>query len=70
MTVKGRVQNGVIVLEGDARLPEGADVLVETVENLAQSLFDHLRGVVGQADDLPPDLAAQHDHYLYGVPKS
>ena len=69
MTVKGRVQNGVIVLEGDACLPEGADVLVETVESSAQSLFDHLRGVVGEAENLPSDLAAQHDHYLYGVPK-
>jgi len=25
--------------------------------------------VAGVADDLPPDLAANHDHYLYGTPK-
>ena len=28
MTIKGRVQNGVIVLEGGATLPEGAEVIV------------------------------------------
>ena len=25
--------------------------------------------IAGTADDLPPDLAFQHDHYLYGTPK-
>ena len=25
--------------------------------------------VAGTADDLPPDLSANHDHYLYGTPK-
>lgn len=69
MVCKGRVQNGVIVLEGDARLPEGAEVVVETVAG-ATTLFDRFQDVIGQGVDLPDDLADQHDHYLYGVPKS
>ncbi len=24
--------------------------------------------IAGTADDLPPDLSVNHDHYLYGVP--
>jgi hypothetical protein len=33
------------------------------------SLFDRFKAFDGRADDLPADLAAQHDHYLYGLPK-
>ena len=25
--------------------------------------------LAGTADDLPPDLSINHDHYLYGTPK-
>ncbi len=25
--------------------------------------------IAGTADDLPPDLSLNHDHYLYGTPK-
>jgi len=28
-----------------------------------------LSEIAGKADDLPPDLSRQHDHYLYGTPK-
>jgi hypothetical protein len=71
MVCKGRVQNGVIVIEGDMRLPEGAEVRIETVAPSATAtLYDRFRDVIGKAVDLPDDLAEQHDHYLYGVPKS
>ncbi|HZL89334.1 MAG TPA: hypothetical protein VFB96_13230 [Pirellulaceae bacterium] len=33
------------------------------------SLLDQLGDVVGAVDDLPADLAENHDHYLYGTPK-
>jgi hypothetical protein len=33
------------------------------------SLFERLRDVVGIIKDGPPDLAKNHDHYLYGTPK-
>jgi len=28
-----------------------------------------LQEVAGKADDLPPDLSVNHDHYLYGTPR-
>lgn len=70
MVCKGRVQNGVIVLEGEVRLPDGIEVRIETIDHQVSSLFDRFRDVVGQGVDLPDDLAVQHDHYLYGSPKS
>jgi len=30
---------------------------------------DFLIRVAGSAEGLPPDLAANHDHYLYGLPR-
>jgi hypothetical protein len=37
--------------------PTGEAGVLDDIVALAQDL------------DLPPDFAAQHDHYLYGVPK-
>ena len=34
-----------------------------------ESLGDFVLRVAGTAAGLPPDLAENHDHYLYGVPK-
>jgi hypothetical protein len=34
-----------------------------------ESLGDFLLSVAGTAAGLPPDLAENHDHYLYGTPK-
>jgi hypothetical protein len=34
-----------------------------------ESLGDFIRRVAGTAEGLPPDLAENHDHYLYGTPK-
>jgi hypothetical protein len=71
MTVKGRYQNGTILLASDAPvLPEGTVVDVVVPE-------PHLRGVLadladefgGQIDHLPADFAEQHDHYIHGTPK-
>ncbi len=71
MTYQGRVTNGVVVLEGGVRLPEGMCVVVQPVEEKA---------VVTEDDPLYrlaelavptgiPDLAKNIDHYLYGHPK-
>lgn len=72
MTLEGRVQNGTIVLHPPTTLPEGARVRIEVLatETPELSLFDRLGDLAGQATNLPPDAAAQHDHYLYGAPKS
>lgn len=70
MVCKGRVENGVIVLDGDVRLPDGAEVRIETIPPGGTTLAERFQRVIGKGVDLPEDAAAQHDHYLYGVPKS
>ena len=48
MTYRGRVKNGVVVLDSKAPLPEGAEVIVETVAAPAE---------VAEKDGLGPTLA-------------
>jgi hypothetical protein len=33
------------------------------------SIWDKLQSLAGKAKGLPPDMAANHDHYLHGLPK-
>ena len=68
MTYKGHIKNGVAVLDGDLKLPEGSAVLIQPIE-ASVSLTELLRDVAGQGKDLPSDGAVQHDHYIYGTPK-
>jgi hypothetical protein len=80
MTYKGRVQNGVILVEDGVRLPEGAEVHVELADatespekNGEPTIWEKLaelgRWAETQPSDLPADLAVNHDHYLHGAPK-
>jgi hypothetical protein len=77
MTYRGHFENGVVVLDEPANLPEGAAVRVQLVaEHESQktqgeqgSHLQHYQSIVGAIDDLPRDFAAQHDHYLHGTPK-
>ena len=34
-----------------------------------RTVWDALLEFAGKAEGLPPDLAENHDHYLYGTPK-
>lgn len=71
MTYRGRVVNGVIVLDDPAALPEGAEVQVQPINGEEQipTLYDRMKGIIGIAEGLPPDSSTHHDHYLYGAPK-
>jgi hypothetical protein len=71
MNIHGTVVNGTIVLEGQVQLPDGTKVEVQVQESPkpASPLGEMLLRHAGKADGLPEDLAAQHDHYLYGTPK-
>lgn len=76
---KGKVVNGVIVIEGSARLPEGAEVRVDLVNGSVNGAgasqgreptwADVFEGLVGKAEGLPSDMAGNHDHYLHGAPR-
>jgi hypothetical protein len=76
MVYRGHVQNGVVILDDPCPLPEGTEVQVNVPPRESPappretaSLFDRLASLVGAAEGLPPDLSANHDHYLYGTPK-
>jgi hypothetical protein len=62
MTYKGRVQHGVVVLDGPQRPREGAIVRVEE-ESVATPVGQALDELAGQAQGLPADLAERHDQY-------
>ncbi|MCG3131097.1 MAG: hypothetical protein FLDDKLPJ_01873 [Phycisphaerae bacterium] len=76
MVYHGRVSKGMIVLDGQPELPEGACVSVEVRmdepscdpedRSLAEGLLK-LAGIAGPG--LPTDLARNHDHYIHGTPK-
>jgi len=71
MTYRGRVKNGQIALENPVSLPEGSEVSVEVVQTggAKPAIWDKLLKLAGTAEGLPPDMASNHDHYLYGLPK-
>ncbi len=71
MTYKGRVRNGLIVLDPPAELPEGTEVRVEPVEDDDdyRGLREGLLSLSGIVEGLPSDMARNHDHYLHGTPK-
>ena len=71
MQLEGTVQNGVVVLDRQDVLPEGARVAVELQEAPKNhpTLRERLLRLAGTVDDLPPDMARNHDHYLHGAPK-
>jgi hypothetical protein len=60
----------VIVPDEPVPLPAGQRLRIhlELVEPAAPRFAELLR-FAADLPDAPPDLAAQHDHYLYGSPK-
>jgi hypothetical protein len=78
MTYRGRVRNGVVVLEDPNALPEGTEVSVRPMKPRRKPAKGKQRPVTvkpgllklaGKAKDLPADAARNLDHYLYGHPK-
>jgi hypothetical protein len=73
MTYQGKVLNGVVVLDNGTKLPEGTRVRVEPADEREEAQraawANEMLKLAGTVDDLPPDLAEDHDHYLHGTPK-
>lgn len=71
MTYKGHVENGVIVLDEDAELPEGTAVRVEAIptDEALEGLRKGLLELSGIVKGMPPDMARNHDHYIHGTRK-
>jgi hypothetical protein len=75
---RGRVKNGVVVLEGRVRLEEGAEVSVRPLRKGRRparrkkeppTLYERYKRFIGMANGLPTDFSINHDHYLYRTPK-
>jgi hypothetical protein len=78
MTYQGHIENGVIVLDESATLPDGAKVRVELLpsdevpsdsKSKPLTFYERYKSIIGKAEGLPADFAAQHDHYIHGTPK-
>lgn len=78
MTYRGRVENGVVVLEPGVQLAEGTSVRVEPAAEAEDAsegtqelhqLRNGLLGFSGAVKGGPTDLARNHDHYLHGTPR-
>jgi len=69
MTYRGKVKNGVIVLDAPASLPEGAEVEVSPTNSRYEppTWAEVFKDVIGKAEGLPSDSSINHDHYLYGA---
>ena len=71
MTYNGHVENGIIVLDEPASLPDGVRVVVEVTgqrtsptESLPKSRYDRYRSLIGVLDAMPENWATGHDAYL------
>ena len=69
-TIRAHFDGKVIIPDEPVQLPVGQSLRLhlELVEAPPPAFADLLRFAV-DLPDAPPDLAAQHDHYLYGSPK-
>lgn len=70
MSYTGKVQNGVVVLPPEAKLPEGTEV--EVIPRAApQATNPFVEGMLKLAKprDWPEDFALNHAHYVKGHPK-
>ncbi len=70
MPYRGHIENGAVVLDEPVSVPEGTAVTVEPVEPVhVPTLAEQLGDVIGTVNDLPEDMAENHDHYIHGKPK-
>ena len=75
MTYRGTVKNGVVVLDGAVTLSDGTVVQIEPIDvrrpqGSSSPAASPLFGAPRRARPTGiPDLAINHDHYLYGHPK-
>ena len=75
MTYRGKVKNGVVVLDKGQELPEGMRVTVRPAPAAGKPAKrpkanrpdrKGIRKFAGIIDDLPPDASEKVEDYLYG----
>lgn len=75
VSIKAYFDGNALIPKEPLDLPRGSEVIVH-VESPSvapnangKSALDWILANPIEHDDLPQDLAEQHDHYLYGTPK-
>jgi hypothetical protein len=68
MSVTGKVVNGAVVLPPGTKLPEGAEVRIETIAP-DDAFLTAIERLAKPRPHLPKDYALNHGHYLRGEPK-
>jgi hypothetical protein len=72
MSFEGHIVNGVAVFDEPVSLPDGLKVRIVPLAEPARTpgnpktLAERFKNVIGAVDDLPADMAENHDHYLHG----
>jgi hypothetical protein len=76
MTLHGTLSQGMILLDHPLTLPEGTRVEVVLTpiaspdgKPTGKPTFLDMLEFAGCMPDMPADFAAQHDHYIHGMPK-
>ena len=71
MSFKGTIQNGVVVLPPEIKLPEGTEVNVETLAVSAENdpFMQAVLKLAKPRPHWPKDYALNHGHYVSGEPK-
>jgi len=69
MILTGIVQNGSVILESGAQVPNGTRVQVIVADSDPKPTLTSLLKYDGCMPDMPVDFAEQHDHYIHGTPK-
>ena len=72
MSITAIVENGTIKLP--ISVPDGTRMEITLpsdrgTEEDDATLYETLKEIIGKAEGLPSDFAAEHDHYLHGTPK-
>lgn len=68
MSVTGKIVNGSVVLPSGTKLPEGAEVRIETIAT-DDPLVAAVERLAKPRPHLPKDYALNHGHYLRGESK-
>jgi len=69
-TITAHFDGKVIVPDEPVQLPVGERLQIHIdLPEVPSARFADLLHFAADLPDAPPDLAAQHDHYLYGNPK-
>jgi hypothetical protein len=68
-SVTATFEEGAVVLPPDVDWPNGTKLQIQPIQEQPRTWADIMKDYTGIADDMPSDLAMNHDHYLHGAPK-